>query len=333
MLIKPSAIRKFPKSTSINYSEENRRLPSSVKSSISPKLLKTLKPGPVTPKKRSKPSKSKDPSSIIYFSRRFSQVKNNLQAFSLKQIKTIPDNLKKVKNKLSTISNFITQEAASIKNYEDFLTQSLQSLQLVKKLPPVDLNQLKEKKVSVNRKPGFENKKTLIFDLDETLVHCCVLGEEPEVLLDVRLPNGQVCEAGVNLRPFVFECLEKLSRVFEIFVFTASHRCYADVVCDFLDPEGKIFHGRFYRESCIVSEGLLVKDLRIFKNRKIKDIVLVDNSLHCAAYQIDNCVPIVSWFSDRDDKELVKLVSYLEEVEKVDDVRVANRKFFNLSRF
>ena len=146
MLIKTSVIRKFPTNKSNNYSEEDRRLPSSVKSSNSPKFLKTLKQVQSTTNKDSKLQKSKGPSSIIYLSRRFSQVKHNLKTVSLKQIKTIPENLKKVKNKLSNISNFITQEAASNKNYEEFLTQSLQSLQLVKKLPPVDLKQLKEKR-------------------------------------------------------------------------------------------------------------------------------------------------------------------------------------------
>lgn len=333
MLIKSSAIRKFSTTKASKNSEEDRRLPSSVKSSHSPKFLKNLKQIQSTTNKDQQSKESKLPSSSIYFSRRFSQAKNNLNTLSLKQIKTIPDNLKKVKKKLSNISNFITQEVPKSKNYEEFLHQSLQSLQLVKNLPPVDLKQLKEKKVFIGRKPGFEDKKTLIFDLDETLVHCCVLGEVPDVVLDIRLPTGQLCEAGVCFRPFVSECLEKLSKSFEIFVFTASHSCYADVVCDYLDPKGKIFAARFYRESCIVSEGLYIKDLRIFANRKIKDIVLVDNTLHCAAYQIDNCVPIISWFCDKSDQELVKLVSYLQEIEMVDDVRVVNRRYFNLSGF
>ena len=48
----------------------------------------------------------------------------------------------------------------------------------------------------------------------------------------------------------------------------------------------------------------------------------MDNSPHAYGYQIDNGIPIESWFDDSSDTELLKLISFLKRVENgVDDVR------------
>jgi Dullard-like phosphatase family protein len=302
------------------YFNAQTRLPGSVKNS---QFLKELHKTNNTPKKQIKiPSHSKPADSEIYLSRRFSTVIN---PSSPKRIKTIPYNLQSVKKKLVSVNQFITQCKPSSLN--QLYQQSKDSLTLIKALGPVDQTELNSRKVKIPKKLQDEGKKTLIFDLDETLVHCCVNGEVADEYINIQLPNGLLCEAGINVRPFAKESLEMLSKDFEIFVFTASHPCYADVVCDFLDPQKRFIKARF----CIQSGGIYVKDLRIFVNRKIKDIVIVDNTLHCVAYQIDNCIPIISWFSDKSDKELKKLMTFLDKVKGVDDVRVVNRKYFNLS--
>ena len=57
--------------------------------------------------------------------------------------------------------------------------------------------------------------------------------------------------------------------------------------------------------------------------------MLVDNSQHAFGYQLDNGIPIESWFDDPDDRELLKLAWFLErEILGCDDVRpVIRRKF------
>jgi len=48
-----------------------------------------------------------------------------------------------------------------------------------------------------------------------------------------------------------------------------------------------------YRHHCIkTGDGLYVKDLSIIKDRNLKDIVLVDNSIISFAFNLDNGVPI-----------------------------------------
>ena len=64
-------------------------------------------------------------------------------------------------------------------------------------------------------------------------------------------------------------------------VFTASHKWYADVILDHIDPENKYFQHRLYREHCIKSsDSVYIKDLRIFRNRDLKDIIIVDNAVY-----------------------------------------------------
>ncbi len=85
-------------------------------------------------------------------------------------------------------------------------------------------------------------KKVIFFDLDETLVHC--VDEEDrdtaEVVLTVEFPNGEVAKAGINVRPYARKCLEEAAEHFQVVIFTASHKAYADVVLDHLDPKHEL---------------------------------------------------------------------------------------------
>lgn len=85
----------------------------------------------------------------------------------------------------------------------------------------------------------------MIFDLDETLVHCNESIMVPyDVCLEIAVNNGKdkikvfiywiyfkiknKIKAGINIRPYAKEVLKRLSSKFELIVFTASHSCYAN---------------------------------------------------------------------------------------------------------
>lgn len=237
----------------------------------------------------------------------------------------------KLGKKIGHLSQIVAK--VNQKQKEDYLSSTLISLRLVKTLPPVDMRQLKEKRKLVSRVKGWETRKTVIFDLDETLVHCCKPGENSEIFIEILLPNGSLCQAGINIRPFALKCLTQLSQFFEIFIFTASQSCYANAVCNLLDPNQELIHQRFYRDHCINMNEILVKDLRIFANRKVKNMVVVENSIHCMAYQLDNCIPIVSWFDNYQDNELEKIMNYVMTLKNLDDLRTENRKVFKLAEY
>jgi Dullard-like phosphatase family protein len=226
-------------------------------------------------------------------------------------------------------------QAKSEMLYKEHLFQTFQAMKFVRTLPPVNLDQLKEKRVTVPRKKGFESKKTLVFDLDETLVHCCedTTTSKPMVVLPVVFPTGEVVQAGINIRPYALECLKEVNKYFEVFVFTASHPCYANVVLDYLDPKKELIHQRFFRDSCVNMGGVFIKDLRIFVNRSLKDIIIVDNAAYSFGYQLDNGIPIISWHDDPYDKELFNLMDYVKALASVDDIRDVNDQTFHLRTF
>jgi Dullard-like phosphatase family protein len=218
--------------------------------------------------------------------------------------------------------------------YREHLFQTFQAFKFIKTIPPSDLAVIRAKKVSLTRRDGYEGKKTLIFDLDETLVHCCedVDISDPDVILPITFPGGEVIHAGINIRPYAIECLKQANKYFEVLVFTASHKCYADVVLDYLDPTGELIHHRLYRDNCIQVQGVYIKDLRII-NRKLKHMLIVDNAAYSFAYQIDNGIPIISWHNDYHDKELFNLMEYLKGIATVEDIREINRQTFHLNTF
>jgi len=221
------------------------------------------------------------------------------------------------------------------KIYREHFLQGYQAINFCKYLKPVDPTVLAQKKVYLPKKESHKDKKTIIFDLDETLIHCNENANIPsDVVLPIRFPHGDIIEAGINVRPYAIEALEELSKHFEIVVFTASHSCYANVVLDYLDPQNKYIHHRLFRESCVTTEeGLYVKDLRIFANRNLKDMVIVDNAMYSFGYQFENGIPIIPFYYHKNDKELKTLVPYLKSLYHVRDVREVNIRSFKLHSF
>lgn len=71
-----------------------------------------------------------------------------------------------------------------------------------------------------------------------------------------------------------------------------------------------------------------VKDLRVISNRNLDDVLLVDNAGYSFGTFVGNGIPILSFFDDRDDKELLYLASYLESIAGSKNLKEANSKSF-----
>ena len=112
---------------------------------------------------------------------------------------------------------------------------------------------------------------TLVLDLDETLVHCTV---EPITNADLQFPvnfNGNRYDVYVRKRPYLDHFLEQVSKIFEVVVFTASQKIYAETLLNLLDPEGKLIHHRLYRDACLFVQGNFLKDLTVL-DRDLKTV-------------------------------------------------------------
>jgi TFIIF-interacting CTD phosphatase-like protein len=75
----------------------------------------------------------------------------------------------------------------------------------------------------VNLPRKSRHRKLIIFDLDETLVHCSENLVAADVVLPITFPTGEQVGAGINIRPYVIDCLTAANQLFEVAVFTASH--------------------------------------------------------------------------------------------------------------
>lgn len=75
-----------------------------------------------------------------------------------------------------------------------------------------------------------------------------------------------------------------------------------------------------------------VKDLDVFIDREKENMIIVDNSIISFAFDLDNGVPIQSFMGDEaEDKELLFLISFLEEAFYTQDVRPSIREAFKLA--
>jgi len=141
--------------------------------------------------------------------------------------------------------------------------------------------------------------------------------------------NGDEVEAGINIRPHVQEFLKEMSQLFEIIIFTASHSCYANVVLNILDPNNEFITYRLFRDHCLqTKEGIFIKDLRIIANRNLAHITIVDNATYSFGFQLENGIPIIPFYSDKRDNELLKLMDFLKQMNLSDDLRSFNSSYF-----
>lgn len=142
---------------------------------------------------------------------------------------------------------------------------------------------------SANPKP---HQKTLILDLDETLIHSMSKGGRMSSghMVEVRLNTTYVGVGGqasigpqhpilyyVHKRPHCDEFLRRVSRWFNLVVFTASVQEYADPVIDWLESDRKYFSARYYRQHCTFRHGAFIKDLSSVEP-DLSKVMILDNS-------------------------------------------------------
>jgi Dullard-like phosphatase family protein len=155
--------------------------------------------------------------------------------------------------------------------------------------------------------PGAQPLRTLVIELEDTLVHSSYN----------RNFGWRVAK-----RPGAEAFLAYMSSFYEIVIFTSGLSSYADPILNKLDPNKYYVSYRLYRAETKYEAGVHVKDLAHL-NRDMSRVILVDNDPAHFKYQPENAIQIPKWSDDPDDTALLDLIPFLEELvhDDVVDVR------------
>ena len=87
-----------------------------------------------------------------------------------------------------------------------------------------------------------------------------------------------------------------------------------------MDKDHKIA-ARLFRDHCICSEGIFVNDLGLL-GRDLDSVVMIDNSAISYKFQPKNGIECVPFIDNKDDKELIEIIPFMEYLSKKQDVRL-----------
>ena len=189
-------------------------------------------------------------------------------------------------------------------------------------------------------------KKLLILDLDETLIHSEFRNKDNYKDLDQLRKNSKCLSKifsysddnydyyiDVFFRPYLKEFLNEVSKYFDLAIFTAAMKGYADTIIDYIDPKNQYFQFRLYRNACIpIQQRLYIKDLRIIKNYDPMNVILMDNSLYSFMNQPSNGMLVNSFYYNHKDTQLISAKNFLiNHIFPSNDVRKECEKWYHFT--
>eukprot|EP00830_Metopus_es_P012486 TRINITY_DN2775_c0_g1_i1.p1 TRINITY_DN2775_c0_g1~~TRINITY_DN2775_c0_g1_i1.p1 ORF type:complete len:280 (-),score=42.18 TRINITY_DN2775_c0_g1_i1:50-889(-) len=196
------------------------------------------------------------------------------------------------------------------------------SLIIAESLPEYKSIAEKFPRYKLAKKTRSSPELTLILDLDETLVFASpkpVPGYDCDITIKKRNVSFTIY---LSIRPFAIQFLEFAAKYFEVIVFTASEKAYADQAIDILDPHKKLIKYRLFRSSCLEAKNAFVKDISSL-GRDLSKTIIVDNAIHSFAYNLENAILIKSYEGGDSDVSLLCLMSLLQYIKDTTDVREA----------
>lgn len=172
-------------------------------------------------------------------------------------------------------------------------------------------------------------KKLLILDLDETLVHSTEGASD--IFSDFTIGNLTIVKRP-HLDEFVRFALEK----FEVAVWSqATHRYASAVVRNIFGDAGQlafVWGGNRCTFCCnpAMRSYYYVKDLRKVRRRgySLERVIMVDDTARKLERNYGNLVRIRPFHGDLEDRELLFLRDYLELLDREENVRVVEKRYW-----
>lgn len=97
--------------------------------------------------------------------------------------------------------------------------------------------------------------------------------------------------------------------------------------------KSRLFRDHCYEAPCHKGSKVFIKDLRIFEGVDPRNIVIVDNCLFSYGFQLNNGMPILPYYNDKYDTELVELEKFLLSLVTSYDIRPRIEEHFLLRLF
>lgn len=158
-----------------------------------------------------------------------------------------------------------------------------------------------------------EQSYTLVVDLDETQIH--------------YKENFEPKSLHILVRPYSRDFLKKMSESYEIVIFTAATKEYADKILDTLDTGNSISY-RLYRHHTSQVDGINVKDLSKL-GRNLNSVIIIDDISDNFYLQPENGIAVTPWTGKETDQALIQLAPLLKQItaNKWTDVRQAQKQY------
>ena len=229
----------------------------------------------------------------------------------LKEANKLDEEDKKIDNKSKNSSDSIelkekmrqqlsiSDDIYMIINLTSQMTDEIKkNFEIIKDLSETTQSEIESRKVQLKKVDKKLTNKTLILDLDDTLVHTLnekkTYSQKDLNLLEINSAfyidpkKGLKSPVKYIIRPYALSFLQNIFPFYEIILFTASDQSYADSIIDKLDPEKNLIDHRLYRQHCIPIKNQHIKNLKILENRDLKNIIIVDNLIISFKDNFDN---------------------------------------------
>lgn len=178
------------------------------------------------------------------------------------------------------------------------------------------------------------HKNTLVVDIDETLVHSSfapmttpdfVFPFKPENQDTINTKKNAKEDANdpqlvisVRVRPYTYQFINELSKYYEIIIFSNFGKNYTDEILSHIDPNHKVKY-TLYQDSILEFNGTPVKDLSLL-GRDLNKTIIIDNNQASYLLQPYNAIQISTWYRNKKDVELLKIMEFLIENYEVTDI-------------
>lgn len=184
--------------------------------------------------------------------------------------------------------------------------------------------------MSLNYK--IKKDKLLILDLDGTLIYTELLNihNENTTLDTFIIKDDNENRYLVKERPFLRKFIHEANKLYNLGVWTASKKCYADAIISNIF-DGITLEIQYSENHCkkqIDQKNNIAhiikpisKILDVDKTYNPKNVLVVDDNVTTFSENPNNAIHIDSWKGEDDDNTLSVLIHAIKMAAKLDDVR------------